>query len=522
MFKRDKSDKDKNKDKNNLDQNTASVDSQEFTKSLEDNISIFKNLFIDDDTFIIRRFENQDDKAIKYCVMFIAEMVDNAIVSDNIIKPLVISNINTKGNMLDNIMYQALISNTAEKTPNIQKAAESMVRGETILLVDGFSEALVICTIGWQTRSITEPEGERVIRGPREGFTESMLMNLTMIRRRISSNKLKFKFRTIGEQTHTKICICYVEGIVNEKILKELNKRLDEINIDGIMGSGLVSELIKDAPFSPFKTVGSTERPDVAAAKMLEGRIVVVIAGTPVVLTLPYIFIEYFQTNEDYYINFYFTSINRILRILSFIITISLPAVYLSLTAFHQEMVPTPFIRSISAARQGVPFPTVVELAGLLFTFELLREAGTRMPLNLGQPLSIVGALALGQSAVEARIVSAPVVIVVALTALTGLILPRIKGAEIILRFIFLMLSAVIGLYGYIFGMMGLLIHLYQIRSFGVPYMLTLMNFSPQDLKDTAVRAPWMYMKYRPKFIAARNNRIRNTSVIKNHAGGKK
>jgi spore germination protein KA len=193
-------------------------------------------------------------------------------------------------------------------------------------------------------------------------------------------------------------------------------------------------------------------------------------------------------------------------------LTISFPAIFIALTTFHQEMVPTPLIKSISAARQSVPFPTGVETFILLVAFEILREAGTRMPTNIGQALSIVGALVLGQAAVEARIVSAPIVIVVALTAITGLCLPRVKGAEIILRFLFLLLSSIIGLYGFNFGVIGLLIHLFSIRSFGVPYMLSISTYDPSDIKDTLIRAPWIYMKYRPKFIAP-YNRVRNTTT---------
>ena len=508
----------KNKDLSNKETTKIDKNSKEtsLSKSLEENIAIFKNLFKDDDTLIVRRFENEQDTEVKCCILFSDGMISSSMLNDNIIKPIMLSTtIDSKKNVLDAIMYHVLSSNSVEKISEDNKIIQSIVRGDTILFTEGSSEALSISSKGWQTRAVTEPEAERVIRGSREGFTESLMMNLTMIRRRLATNNLKFKYRSLGVQSHTKICICYIEGIANEKILKELNKRLDDINIDGIMGSGVIAELIKDSPFSPFKTIGSTERPDVVAAKLLEGRIAVIVDGTPVALTLPFIFIEYFQSNEDYYINFYFSSINRMLRIISFILTVSFPAVYVALTSFHQEMIPTPLIKSISAARQGVPFPTVVELLLLLLSFEILREAGTRMPTNIGQALSIVGALVLGTASVEARLVSAPIVIIVALTAITGLALPRLKGAEILIRFIFILISSVIGLYGYIFGIIGLLLHLFGIRSFGIPYVLTLTNYGPQDLKDTAIRAPWIYMKYRPKFIAPKN-RVRNTS------GGKK
>lgn len=516
-FKKSKEDlPDKKTEKAAKADDAGDVATNSLNKSLEENIKIFKKLFKDDDTLVVRRFENETNNDFKFCILFTNGMISSTAINDNIIKPILLStSIDSKKNILDAIMYHVLFSNSVEKISEVNKVIESIVSGDTILFAEGSSEALTIDSKGWQTRAIEEPDGEKVIRGPREGFTESLIMNISMVRRKLATNKLKFKFRTIGVQSQTKICLCYIEGIANDQILKEINKRLDAINIDGIMASGMIAELISDSLISPFKSVGSTERPDIISAKMLEGRIAIIVDGTPVVLTVPHIFIEYFQANEDYYINYYFSSINRVLRILCFILTVSLPAVYIALTTFHQEMVPTPLIRSISASRQGVPFPTVVEVMVLLITFEILREAGTRMPTAIGQALSIVGALVLGQSAVEARFVSAPVVIIVALTAISGLALQKISGALMILRVIFLIFSSIIGLYGYIFGILGLLIHLFSLRSFGVPYMLTLMNFDPQDIKDTVVRAPLIYMKYRPKFIAP-NNRVRNRS------GGKK
>lgn len=495
----------------NTKENTNNISST-LSISLEENIQTFKKLFASDDTFIIRYFGNEKDNGIKCCILYIDGMIDTATINQDIIRPVVSStSITLNEGSLDNILQHILPANNILKESDTWKLTDAITRGKTLFFLDGFDEALVISAIGCQTRAITEPEGERVIRGPREGFTESMTINLTMIRRKLSNNNLKFKFRTLGRQTKTRICLCYIEGIANTQILNELNNRLDKVDIDGIMASGMIMELIKDEPFSPFKTVGSTERPDVTAGKLLEGRIAIVVDGTPVVLTVPHIFIEYFQSSEDYYINFYFSSINRFLRIISFLLTISLPSVYVALTSFHMEMLPTALIRSISAARQSVPLPTTVELTALLVVFEILREAGTRMPTNIGQTLSIVGALVLGQASVEARLVSAPVVIVLALTAITGLVLPRLKGAEILLRFGLLFLSSIIGIYGYIFGFMGLIVYLFSVRSFGVPYMLAMTTFDSKDMMDTVIRAPWIFMKYRPKFVAP-NNRVRNNS----------
>lgn len=500
----------------NMQNSSENNGENQYQTSLEQNIKILKEIFINDDTIIYRRFQNQSNNAIRCCIIFADGMVNNRIVNENIIQPIVVNELlRDEKDVIDSLQYGVIEANNIEKTADMYKVAESIINGDTALFAEGEKEALIINTKGWQNRSITEPETEKVLRGPREGFTESLIINITLIRRKLKTPDLKFIFRTIGMMSRTKACICYIDGIANEKILKEFEKRLDSIEIDGALDTGYIEELIADAPLSLFKTIGSTERPDIVAGNLLEGRIGLVLDGTPSVLTIPFLFVEFFQSNEDYYTNYYTASISRLLRNTSFLLTISVPAVYLALITFHQEMIPTNLLMSISAARQGMPFPTIVEALGMLTVFEILREAGARMPTFIGQSLSIVGALVIGQAAVEARFISAPMIIVIAFSGITGLMISKMKGAVFALRLIFLLLSAFLGLYGFIFGITGLLIHLFEMRSFGVPYMSSLTSFNPQDFKDTVIRAPWWYMKYRPKFIAARNK-------VRKKPGGRK
>ena len=513
MFKRlkDKFSATNKSKKENIDNKVFSL-----SKALENNIANIKELFKDDDTLIIRRFENEENKDIKFCILFTDGMISSSQLNDSIIKPILLcKTINSKTSILDSVMNHVLSSHSVKKVTEVTDIVDTLVRGNTLLLAEGAEEALSIDSKGWQTRAISEPEAERVMRGSREGFTESLLMNLSMLRRKLATNNLKFKMRVLGKESKTKICICYIEGIADKRILDELNKRLDKIDIDRITRSGTIVEFIRDFPFSPFKTIGGTERPDVVAGKLLEGRIAIFMDGTPFILTLPFVFIEYFQSSEDYYMNFYYSSTNRILRILSFLITISIPALYVALTTFHQEIIPTSFIKSIAAARQGVPFPTVIEVVFLLLAFELLRETGTRMPSFSGTAISVVGGLVLGSAAVEARIVSAPAVIVVALTSVTGMTTPKLKGPIITLRVALLLLSAFIGFFGYLFGLTGLLIHLFQMRSYSVPYMLNITNFKLDDMKDTIVRVPWNFLRFRSKLIVSNN-------LVRNNSGGKK
>jgi spore germination protein KA len=473
------------------------------SKTIEENIKIIKSIFENDQTLIVRKVQNPEEPYPEFCVIYVDGMVNNIIVNEDVIKPLIkYKPDRMEKTTIDLIANQVTFSNSVDKTSDIDTIIQGIVYGDTILLIDGYAEALILNTKGWVTRSISEPDGEKVLKGPREGFNESILMNLSLVRRKIRTPDLKMEFKTFGTRTNTKACICYLDSLVDKKVLNELKKRLDSFTIDGTLDSNYLCEFIKDSPCSPIKTIGSTERPDVVAGKLLEGRIALFLDGSPVVLTLPFLFIEYFQSDEDYYLNYFFTSIGRILRIVAFFITTSLPAIYVSLVTFHQEMLPTPLLVSISAARKGVPFPTSLEMILMLVAFEMLRESGARMPGMMGQTLSIVGALVIGQAAVEAKIFSAPIIIIVAFTGITGLMVPRSKSIDIILRFVLIFLSSLLGLYGYMFGILAFLIHVLQIESFGVAIMNSAYADTLQDSKDIFIRAPWWMMKKRPKYLS--------------------
>lgn len=486
----------------------VTVGDWQLTESLEDNIKMFKNIFNKDDMIKFREFETKDSLPLKFCLIFVDGMINKAIINENIILPIVdfpIKDIDSDSEIIDILRNKIIVTSGAKKQKDVNELIGSCLYGNTILLVDGAREALLIDTKGWSTRAIKEPTGETIVRGPKEGFNESVMINLTLIRRKIRSTDLKFKFREIGVRTKTKVCVCYIEGVANDKIVKEVDKRLNDIDIDGILDSGYIEELIKDSPLSPFTTVGNTERPDVVAGNLLEGRIALVVDGTPHVLTVPHLFIEYFQANDDYYNNFIYATLNRLVRGFGFFLSTSVPAIYVALTTFHQEMIPTPLLLSISAAREGVPFPTIVEALFMLLAFEILRESGIRLPKPIGSTISFVGALILGQAAVDAKFVSAPIVIITALTGISNFLIPKMIGALIVVRLTFILLSAFLGLYGYIFGVIGLFIHLMAMRSFGIPYMLDIGALNMQDIKDTTIRAPWWIMHLRPKLIGDSN-----------------
>ncbi len=481
-----------------------SSNQQGLTVDLDANIVLIKNIFKDDDTLCMRYIENQSNPFVRCCVFFVHGMVDNRLLNNDVIKPLLEYPFGRKvTDLINTVANQIILPGSIQKTSDLNQIVQCFVYGDSILLVDGYRDVLILSTRSWQTRAIEEPESERILRGPREGFNESIIVNLSMLRRRLRTQDLKMKFKVFGARTQTKGCICYIEGLANKNVLNELETRLRKFSIDGTLDVNYISEFIRDEPYSPIKTIGSTEKPDVVAAKLLEGRIALFLDGTPMVLTIPHLFVEHFQSPDDYYLNYLFSSLGRFLRLFGFLLSTSVPAVYVALTCFHHEMLPTQLTMSIAMARQGVPLPTVFETFLMLVMFEILRETGTRMPNAIGQALSIVGALVIGQAAVDARLVSSPVIVIVATAGITGLLIPRIKAGVIFMRFLLLGLSSILGMYGYIFGIMGFMIYLFSIKSFGIPIMTGF-----HSKQDILVRAPWRLMKKRPRGLAADEIRL--------------
>lgn len=499
------------------------VQQRSLTKSLEENIRLMEQIFHHDDSIIYRRLQNKSLDRLKCCIIFIDGMIDNHHVIHSVIEPLLqqdLRDLQQEKDLLEDIQHKVIEAYHVEQTGDLNKILQALCYGDVIFFLDGFDRALIIESKGWETRSITEPQSGKVLRGPRDGFTEDMITNITLLRRRIKNTSLKFRFMHIGKQTHTLICISYIEGLALDSVLVELQQRLNRIDIDGVFDSGYIQELIRDEPLSPFQTVGYSERPDKTAANMLEGRIAIIVDGSPFVLTVPYIAVETIQFNEDYYNHFLFGSFNRFLRSVAAIVTVSIPAVFLAVVTYHQEMLPTQLLISIFSSLEGVPLPTSISLFLMLIVFDVLREAGTRMPESIGQAVNIVGTLVLGQAAVEARLVSAPVVIITAVSGITTLMLPTLIDALILTRLFLLFWASMLGIYGYVFGILIVLLHLMSIRSFGVPYMMTTTRMTKNQGKDCWIRAPWWSMILRPKIIAYRNRRRQISNHDRRDTGG--
>lgn len=468
---------------------------------LENDVALFKEIFKKDSVLRVKKLRVRKAAEFDCAVLYMDGMTDADQLNEAIIRPLlVVETPNDCNTLAEYVEQQVLFARDVKRTNSVAKILQGILYGETVILLDTSKEALTVDTKGWRTRGIKEPEDERVLQGPREGFEEAALLNLAMLRRRLQTPDFCTEMMRVGRRTGTLVYVCYLDTLADKKTVEEVKKRISKIDIDGVLDSNYVTELIRDNKFSLFKTCGSTERPDIVAAKLLEGRIAVVVDGTPVVVTLPYIFSENFQSDEDYYLNFLVSSIGRVLRYICFFLSVSIPAIFIALTTYHKELLPTSLALAVAQLRGGVPFSPFTECLIMIFVFEILRETGVRMPQSLGHALSIVGGLVVGQAAVDARIISTPMLIVIAISGISGLMIPRLKGAVFYLRLIFLFLSAFFGLYGFIAGISFAVMYIISLSSFGVDYTVSLRRADFQSLKDTVWRAPWKYMKKRPYY----------------------
>ena len=475
---------------------------KKLTDNLEENIEIIKELFKDVDPVRYRKFKaGPDGGGLALCFIYYDGLVNSEIIDNFILRPLMTRPAGFEGDPLGYLMSRVVQVNSVKQTESLDEIVQGLSYGDSLLLAEGCSEVLLMDTKQFSTRGISEPEGEKILSGPREGFCESILQNLSLVRRKLRTNDLKMKFQSQGRRSNTSLCVVYMESLVRPGILDELYRRLAAIDIDALLDTNYVVELIQDAKWSVFRTTGYTERPDVVAGKLLEGRVAVFVDGSPVVLTVPYLFIENFQSNEDYYLGYYYTSFSRVLRIVSFFLAISVPALYVAVVAYHHEMLPTPLMINIAVESHNVPMPAALEAFVLLIMFDILRETGVRMPLGVGQALSIVGALVVGSAAVEADLVSATMIIVTAISGITSLLVPRMSSAVVWLRFALLLLASGFGFFGLTMGLSALLIHMLQLQSFGVLQLTPDRELRFQRFKDTAIRAPWWLMKTRPGAI---------------------
>lgn len=488
--------------------------------SLERNVQYISSVFNNCIDLKVREFNIAGNPKAKASLIYIANLTPQDLIENTIINKLAEVPLHSFY-PFDSIEYcQKLMGiNENDIYTDIYDVLSSIMNGETVLFIDNINKALPINMKSPPGRSVETPQAESVIRGPREGFIESSATNMGLLRKKIKSPHLKMEGIVIGKETKTNIVISYMDNIANNKIVEEVKERLKKIDIDSVLAASYIEEYIEDNPFSLFPTMFVTEKPDVIAGKILEGRIAIFVDGTPSVLTAPTLFTEFFMSPDDYYLRFSVAVMSRWVRIIAFFMSITLPATYVSLVTFHQELIPTQLLVTIIKSRANLPFPAVFEAFFMLFTYMVLQEADVRMPKSMGQAVSVVGGLVLGQAAISAGIVSAPMIIVIAFSAVCSLALPtpELQVSLSYIRLGLLILSGISGALGLTCGMIVLLMHIISLRSFGVPYLAPLAPLKPEEFGDTIVASPHWMLKKRSKTITWKDSvRRRGREEISN------
>jgi spore germination protein len=388
----------------------------------------------------------------------------------------------------------------------IEDAAQGMLTGDAVLFIDGYAKALKIADNGYPGMGVGESDSEKVVRGSAETFTDSVKTNTALMRKRVRSTRIRVEELDIGLRSHTLVNLVYMDDLVYPGLVEEIKKRLEGFAIDGILDSGMLEQLAEEKWYSPFPQFLTTVRPDRASMAVLEGRVVLLADNSPVALVLPADINSFLKTSDDYYNRFEAATFARLLRYVAGFFAMTLPGLYLALTNFHTQILPTSLLLAFQETRLGMPFPAVLEVLLMEMSFELLREAGVRLPGTMGNTIGIVGGLIIGQSAVEANLVSPIVVIIVAFTALCSFAIPNEEFAFSfrILKFVFIFLCAWVGYYGFLIGILLVLAHLSRLKSFGISYLSPFAGAGQgarEDEKDSIVRYPIRRLTKRPFFV---------------------
>jgi len=487
------------------------------SKVLEENIKVLEEIFTDCTDYVKRKFPVGRDQPVWLYVAYIDAMTDRMAVELTVIAPLLRMGAQRSvrpdyENAFE--LFRDFGIDTADfnEVDDWDLMMYFLMAGESIFFIDGFDKALVVASRAFPNRGIQSVDTEVVVHGSREAFSEVVRFNTALVRRRIRDPKLKVKQSRIGLRSETDIALMYLSDLVRPEILKEVERRLERINTDAILDSGYIEQFIEDSWKSIFPQVQMTERPDKAAASILEGRIVIMVDNSPFVLIVPVTLNSFFQASEDYYDRWQIASFVRVIRYIAAFFAVALPGFYLAATSFHPSMIPMELSLRMAEARQPVPFPAFIEILIMDIAFELLREAGIRLPRAAGGALGIVGGLIIGQSAVEAGLVSPIVVIVVALAGVSNFAIPHVSlvAGFRLAKYLVLVLAAAFGLLGFWAGLLIILIHMASLKSFGIPYLFPytsaeMNNYS--DAKDSFLRLPWFTFKRRPFFTNPKNTK---------------
>ncbi len=463
-------------------------------------LKISKNIFPPETMVVTREFVTRDGRR---CVIYFSDgMVDKNAMNDFVIRPLSRAEFQTSGE----VIAKSIIDFSEFKiSKNFFELVAPVFGGEALLAVEGVSEYYSLNTRFWPTRGVAEPPTDMVIKGPREGFNEDFQTCITLLKRRLKSPDLRFEAMKIGRYSQTNVALCYVSHIASKGLISAVRKKLQNVDIDGVIDSSYLAGFLKDSKYSVVRGVGDTEKPDILASRLLEGRVGVIVDGTPIVLTLPYVFLEDLQAPQDYYDVPHSATFSRILRMLSVLVAIFTPGVYVASQVFHNQFIPLPLLLKIAGESGSLPLSPPLEMLVTLFIFELLNQASLRMPKYVGMALSVVGALVLGDTAVQAGLISTPTILIVAISGIGAYTIPDGQSTISILRLIILLFGGTFGIVGIFCFAVGLVCYLSSLSSFGVAFFAPFSPKTNGDTQDGVVKMPYNPPKNRPKLFNSPN-----------------
>lgn len=464
---------------------------RKLVKSLKDNLDIMRADFDESADFTVREMKV---KGVDIAVITVEGMVNKETLAISVINPVLTEDyrFRSREEFFSQIKDSVLSISDMSEVQTLEDVYKLIMSGFAVLGVDGVDKMLALGVQGFSYRSVAEPDNEVVQRGSREGFVEAIKINVSLIRRRIKNPALKFETLQAGKLSRTEICLCYIRDIVSDGMLSQLREELDKINLDTVLAAGYISTYLKSKKdLSLFSSVGVTERPDTMCGKINEGRIGILIDGTPVAIVVPYLFVENFQTFEDYSDRPFYATFTRWLKYLSFFIAVFLPGLYVAMATFNPELFPQQLLSKIANSVASTPFPLMMEVLIIHFIYEIMREAGLRLPKPLGQVVSIVGALVIGETAVNAGIIGSPTLMVVALTAISSYVIPDLYAPVAILRLLFIVIGGMAGIWGIVLLFCTVLVNMCGKSMLGVPYMAPVAPFSFYSMRDVIIRAGW-------------------------------
>ncbi len=470
------------------------------TGKLEKDLSAIKKILPAED---ILTFDFVSERGLAFALVFADPITDKELLGEQVVRPL----LHYEGKASAEEVGKNITSPERRSEKELKKLSEEILAGNPVLFFEGMDEAIIVGTKKVFVRAVAEPSTDVAVKGPREGFIEDVKINTSLVRRRLKTPELRIEFLNVGRRSMTYVAVCWLEGTSVQETVEKIKEKLQKIDIDIVPDSSYLTHFLAERPYSLLKQVGTTEKPDIFCAKIAEGRVGILVDGSPIALTLPYLLVEDFQSSEDYFVPPYRATFTRILRLLSLVVAIYLPAFYIAGQLFKLQLFPVKLLLTIAGSIRDIPFSPSLEMLLVLFVLEVLNEASIRMPKYVGMALSVVGALVLGETAVSAGFVSTPAIIIIAFSGIGLYAVPNLIEVTSVIRLAMLLVAGSVGTYGIILLTAFLLLYLVTAENFGTPVLAPFSPLVGRDLRDSLVKYNLGSLETRPRTLKSKNKR---------------